>query len=94
MKKIRAQPDQEKESGANPLFPAVLRRPGMVYTVLTKICVSRTGNVDSVTLLKGADSLLDGNVLSAVKGWHYRPLLADNNAIPFCYFGRFEFKAN
>ncbi len=66
----------------------------MVYTVLTKICVSRTGSVDSVTLLKGADSLLDGNVLSAVKGWRYRPLLADHNAIPFCYFGRFEFKAN
>ena len=22
------------------------------------------------------------------------PPLADNNAVPFCYFGRFEFKAN
>src|SRR5205814_3040748 len=58
----------QKESGADPVFPAILRRPGMVYTVLTKICVSRTGSVDSVTLLRGAASLLDGNVLSAVKG--------------------------
>jgi len=84
----------QKESGADPEFPAVLRRAGMVYTVLTKICVSRSGNVESVSLLKGAESLLDRNVLTAVKGWRYRPLLADNNAIPFCYFGRFEFKAN
>jgi TonB family protein len=66
----------------------------MVYTVLSKICVSRSGTVESVSILKGADSLLDRNVVNAVKGWHYHPLLADNNAIPFCYFGRFEFKAN
>ena len=84
----------QKASGADPEFPAVLRRSGMVYTVLTKICVSRSGAVESVSLLKGADSLLDRNVVGAVKAWRYHPLLADNNAIPFCYVGRFEFKAN
>jgi TonB family protein len=84
----------QKDSGADPEFPAVLRRSGMVYTVLSKICVSRSGTVESVSILKGADSMLDRNVVNAVKGWHYHPLLADNNAVPFCYFGRFEFKAN
>jgi TonB family protein len=84
----------QKDSGADPEFPAVLRRSGMVYTVLSKICVSRSGTVESVSILKGADSMLDRNVVNAVKGWRYHPLLADNNAIPFCYFGRFEFKAN
>ena len=46
--------------------------------MLAKICVSRTGSVDSVTILQGADPLLDGNVVSAVKNWRYRPLMADN----------------
>jgi len=84
----------QKISGDDPNFPAALRRSGMVYVVLSKICVSRQGTVDSVSILKGTDPTLDDNVVSAVKGWRYRPLLADNNAVPFCYFGRFEFKAN
>ena len=84
----------QKESGDDPDFPALLRRSGRFYVVLAKICVSRTGSVDSVTILQGADTLLDGNVVSAVKKWRYRPLMADSNAVPFCYFGRFEFKAN
>ncbi|HET6148580.1 MAG TPA: energy transducer TonB [Polyangia bacterium] len=84
----------QKQSGDDPDFPAVLRRSGMVYVVLTKICVSRLGTVDSVSILKGTDPTLDNNVVSAVRGWRYRPLLADSNAVPFCYFGRFEFKAN
>jgi protein TonB len=83
-----------KESGDDPDFPALLRRSGMFYVVIANICVSKTGSVDSVSILQGADSLLDANVVSAVKKWRYRPLLADNNAVPFCYFGRFEFKAN
>jgi len=84
----------QKESGDDPDFPALLRRSGRFYVVLANICVSRTGSVDSVTILQGADTLLDGNVVSAVKKWRYRPLVADNNAVPFCYFGRFEFKSN
>jgi periplasmic protein TonB len=84
----------QKESGEDPDFPALLRRSGRFYVVLANICVSRTGNVDGVTILQGADTLLDGNVVSAVKKWRYRPLMADNQAVPFCYFGRFEFKSN
>lgn len=84
----------QKESGDDPDFPALLRRSGRFYVVLANICVSKTGSVDSVTILQGADTLLDGNVVSAVKKWRYRPLMADNNAVPFCYFGRFEFRSN
>ena len=84
----------QKESGDDPDFPALLRRSGRFYVVLANICVSRTGSVDSVTILQGADTLLDGNVVSAVKKWRYRPLMADSNAVPFCYFGRFEFRSN
>jgi TonB family protein len=62
--------------------------------VLVKICVSTTGNVDKVTLMKGADSLLDEGVLSTVKTWRFRPLLANNTPVPFCYPATFEFKAH
>ena len=44
--------------------------------------------------MQRADSLLDENVVRAVKGWRYRPLMADNIAVPFCYFGRFEFTSH
>ena len=84
----------QKESGDDPDFPALLRRSGRFYVVLANICVSRIGSVDGVAILQGADTLLDGNVVSAVKKWRYRPLMADNNAVPFCYHARFEFKSN
>jgi len=83
----------QKSGGADPDFPPVLRRPGRSYLVMAKICVSRAGAVDSVTILQGADAQLDRNVVSAVKTWRYRPLLANDTAVPFCYFGRFEFKS-
>jgi periplasmic protein TonB len=83
----------QKESGADPPFPPSLRRGDMVYVVQVKICVTRAGAVESVTLAKKADPLLDDSVVSTVKTWHYRPLMANNIAVPFCYFGRFEFKS-
>jgi periplasmic protein TonB len=83
-----------KASGDDPPFPAVLNRPGMLYVVLAKICVSRAGTVDSVSILKGANQMLDQGVLTTIKGWTFRPLMADSNAVPFCYPGRFEFRAN
>jgi len=84
----------QKLDGADPDFPAVLRRAGRSYLVTAKICVSRAGAVDGVTIIQGADPLLDRNVIAAVKAWRYRPLLANDTAVPFCYSGRFEFKSD
>ncbi len=39
-------------------------------------------------------SVGDTTVRVAVKGWRYRPLMANNIAVPFCFFANFEFKAN
>jgi protein TonB len=83
----------QKLSGADPDFPAVLRRSGIGYLVTAQICVSRGGRVDSVTVAPGADPLLAKNVSNTVKSWRYRPLVANRTAIPFCYDGRFEFKS-
>jgi protein TonB len=82
----------QKMSGDDPAFPPSLRKPGMVYAVIAKICVSRTGTVEGVTIMKKADSLLDANVVSAVKSWRFRPLMANEMAIPFCYPATFQFK--
>jgi len=57
--------------------------------------VTTAGNVDKVTLMKGADSVLDQNVLSTVKSsWRFRPLLANGVPVPFCYPATFEFKSH
>jgi outer membrane biosynthesis protein TonB len=85
---------QLKVSGAEPDFPANLRRPGANFLVMAKICVGITGGVESVTLLKRAEPALDVNVVSTVKGWRFRPMTANNTPVPFCYFGRFEFKSD
>lgn len=84
---------QLKLSGSEPGFPPFLRRPGANYLVLAKICVGVSGNVDSVTLQKRAEPTLDNNVITAVKGWRFKPMTANGAAVPFCYFGRFEFKS-
>jgi protein TonB len=85
---------QQLLSGPEPDFPPSLNHGGNIYRVLVKICVSTAGGVDKVMLMKGADSLLDENVLSKVKTWRFRPLLANNVAVPFCYPATFEFKSH
>jgi outer membrane biosynthesis protein TonB len=85
---------QLKISGAEPDFPAFLRRPGANYLVLAKICVGVSGAVDAVTLQKRAEPTLDNNVGAAVKAWRFRPMTANGMPVPFCYFGRFEFKSD
>ena len=67
-------------------------RGDYLYRVLVKICVSTAGTVDRVTLMKGADALLDEGVMSKVKTWKFRALLANNVPVPFCYPATFEFK--
>jgi protein TonB len=84
---------QQKLSGAMPDLPGVLSRAGATYLVMAKICVGVSGAVDTVTLMKRAEPTLDNNVIAAVKAWRFRPLMANGTPAPFCYFGRFDFKA-
>jgi protein TonB len=85
----------QKISGDDPAFPNALNRAGHEYVVNMKICVSPAGTVTSVTPVGQADSLLVDSIVRAVtKTWRYRPLMAGSTAVPFCYFGRFEFKSH
>jgi protein TonB len=82
----------QKLSGADPVFPLGLRRGDMEYAVEARVCVSPTGAVDSVTVTKRSDGLLDANVVSAVRSWRFKPLRFNGMVVGFCYPARFEFK--
>ena len=83
----------QKESGDMPEFPDSLVRGTRVYAVETKICVSASGAVDSVTLTKRSDTLLDTNVINTVATWRFRPMTVNNAPVAFCYPVRFEFRS-
>jgi Gram-negative bacterial TonB protein C-terminal len=83
----------QKLSGALPEFPLELRVPGRSYVVVAKICVSNAGVVERVSIVTRSESVMDTNVMLAVKDWRYRPLTDNVGAtIPFCYFARFQFE--
>lgn len=82
----------QRLSGAAPAFPAQLAKDGSLFVVMTKVCVSAGGTVETVDLMKRADPTLDKNVIEAVRGWRYKPLIAGETAVPFCTFVRFEFR--
>ena len=83
----------QKDSGNYPVFPPSLIHGEMVYVVEAKICVSATGAVDTITITKGSDTLLNENVVKAVKTWRYRPMRFNGMAVAFCYVPKFEFKS-
>ena len=82
----------QRQGCADPPFPTSLRKAGVVYVVMAKVCVSRTGAVESVELKKRADSQLDEGVVTSEKACHYNALVAGGTTVPFCYFARYEFK--
>ena len=82
-----------KSSGDNPAFPAALRKPGAVYRVLAKYCITVTGTVDQVKIMQSAGPELDESVQRTVRSWHFRPYLsAAGSAVPFCTVEAFEFR--
>jgi periplasmic protein TonB len=82
----------QKISGDEPPFPPSLRKAGLTYAIVAKICVSPGGAVSAITLMKKADPQLDAGVVSTVKTWRFRPLMANDTAVPFCYPATFQFK--
>jgi outer membrane biosynthesis protein TonB len=79
-------------SGDKGIMPIPLRKPGAVYRVLVKLCVSTTGNVDKLTIMKASDPLADAEALRVLKTFKYRPFLVNGTPAPFCYPYMVEFK--
>jgi len=44
-----------RDSGDDPEFPRELQHTGLTYVVRAKICVSKTGTVDNMSIVKGSD---------------------------------------
>ena len=83
----------QKESGNMPPFSSSLMYDKMVYVVETRICISTSGTVDSVTITRRSDTELDAGVSNTLKAWRYRPMTLNNTPVAFCYPVRFEFRS-
>jgi hypothetical protein len=75
-----------KESGDDPPIPLSL----LGVPLGAKVCVSRTGTVESVMPVRGVNLLMEESVVRTVKGWTYRPFVVEGVAVPFCTFLRFH----
>jgi protein TonB len=51
----------------NVVYPEVSRQNNIQGKVIVKFCVTRTGGIDSVSILKGADPELDAEAIRVVK---------------------------
>jgi TonB family protein len=85
--------NQQKVFGEPPPFPASLARDGAFFVVHARICVSASGEVEKVELLRRAHPTLDANVVAAAGRWRYRPLEVNGSAVPFCTLAHFQFRA-
>jgi TonB family protein len=65
--------------------PAVLQRSGQTFSASVNICVSATGQVTKVSILRSASPALDPQISKMLSGWRYRPLLEAGKPTPFCY---------
>jgi len=79
-------------SGDKGVMPIPLRKPGAVYRLLVKVCVSTAGSVEKLTIMKGSDPLADAEALRVLKTYRFRPFLVNGTAAPFCYPHAVEFK--
>jgi protein TonB len=82
----------QRDNCGRPDFPASLRRAGSSYLIGAKICVSRSGVVETVTIIKHGDSLLEESVVTFEKHCRYKPFVVGSTTAPFCYVQPFEFK--
>ncbi|HJZ86984.1 MAG TPA: energy transducer TonB, partial [Polyangia bacterium] len=80
-----------KISGVVPDYTEAARRANVTGEVLAKICVSESGTVTGVTLLKDLPQL-GKHVQDTVRSWRYRPLQEGGRAVPFCHVTRFVFQ--
>lgn len=52
---------------------------------LVRVCVSETGAVEYVGLVKPLHPSFDGPVLDGISRWVFKPSVQDGRSVPFCY---------
>jgi hypothetical protein len=73
-----------------PTLPPQLERPGMQYWGLYKVCVTDTGGVAGVKVVKSADISIDPLWMETIKAWRYQPHAVDGQPTAFCYTLRLQ----
>jgi len=74
-------------------LPPVLARSGMRLWALLRLCVTREGDVEKVTILRSNESVLDPLLVATLARWRYRPYSVDGRPVPFCTNVRYEITA-
>lgn len=73
-----------------PRLPPALNRAGTKLWAMSKVCVSKDGSVVDVKIIKGADPLVDPEIVAKVRTWKYRPYMINGNPTPFCFMLRLD----
>lgn len=71
-------------------LPPALQRSGTVLTAVVRVCVSASGTVTDVKILRGAGPAIDPQIPSVLARWRYRPFTLNGQPTPFCYPLRYE----
>jgi len=74
-------------------LPVGLDRMGETFSALVNICVTATGSVSRVSILRSAGPVLDPQIPKALSRWRYRPLVEGGTPTPFCYNLNYEISA-
>lgn len=74
-------------------LPAGLNRMGETFSAIVNLCVTATGSVSKVNILRSAGPGLDAQISNALSHWRYRPLVEAGQATPFCYVLKYEIGA-
>jgi protein TonB len=67
-----------------PKIPRALERTSS-FTSHLRVCVTASGQVYDVKILKGAGPAIDSQIPAFVRRWRYRPMVVDGEARAFCY---------
>jgi protein TonB len=76
-----------------PTLPPSLNRGGIVVWGLFRICVTATGRVKDVKILKSADALVDHSWSEIIHRWEYRPYSIEGRPVAFCHAARIEVRS-
>jgi periplasmic protein TonB len=85
--------DMANDPRYKPRLPPALNRAGMVVWGLFKLCVTATGSVQSVQVLKSADKLVDNDWVAIMKTLQHRPYSIGGRPVPYCYPMRLEVRS-
>lgn len=81
---------QRRISGQDPYYPPEARAERLTATVAARVCISASGQVTSVKILRGVP-LFNRSVEQAVNGWRYEPYMVAGRAVPACFPVYFNF---